>query len=422
MKKFAIITAAIFMSVALIAPAMAVELEVTGGEFRMQGFNMSNGSSTLTDGAASNAYYDFWLIPEITLTVNDSIKINTRVAIVDENLGGDETVAKGTTAEWDRAWATLLTDYGKFDIGRMSGGTFGINTFETVATRDRIKWTMPVDNFIFLGVIEKNAELDGTDTTDATSDDNDYDVYYAAGIYKVENIEAGLLVGHAINATDPTGTKTFQVFNPYCNININDTYGVKAEVHYLAGEFDADDDDDDSDISGLGFFIAGTGNFGQTKVEVGYMYASGDDESDDDSTSLKDAGGGGGYNAGMGDEWTPFVILQDANMLLDDLDGDGASDNTYGVNLFYAQADYALSDDMTLTGMLGFASASDTPEDYDKSYGTEIDAKLEWRLTDALTYNFNLGYLMAGDFFKLGDDAAEIEDTFTVYHKLQIDF
>jgi hypothetical protein len=361
------------------------------------------------------------------------MKLNARVDIVNENFGGTavedatktdddkvDTSTKSTTAKWDYAWMTLLTDYGKFDIGRMKGGCFGLSLFDSEATKDRIKWTLPMGDITWLGVVEKNVEIDG-----ATSDysDADSDAYYGIGIYKKDNITAGLLLAsvrgdYVVDSNDPAaGYKLTQtVAIPYWDIKIDDTYGVKGEIYYRPGKEEYDNSATDKDLSGMGYYIAGTGNFGQTKVEVGLAYASGDDPTtDDEDESLVSTGAASGKNAGLGDEWTPFVILQDANALLN-------TAATAGVMLFYAQADYALSDDMKVTGLIGMATADQVDATQDDSYGTEIDAKLEWKLTDALTYNFNLGYLMAGDYFKGIGGTTEIEDTFTLYHKLQLDF
>jgi hypothetical protein len=474
MKKFGIIAAVIFMSIALIVPAMAIEVDATGS-FRVRGFMKSNGSATLAEETGSSSYYDFRLRPEITVKVNDDVKINARVSIFSENLGGTgvdtsdpadatyDSSSKSTTAQWERAWMTIDTDYGQFDLGRMKGSCFGLSLFDTDATRDRFKWTYKTKDQVkknikdtgqdanFFAVVEKNAEIDGT--TD-TSSDSDSDAYYFGGIYKLANhLTAGGLVAYSRTATESVtdGSTTTasaltadQVLILFADSKIDDTFGVKGELYYRTGEKEGDanvtaNSEYTTDRSGMGFYLAGTGNFGssleeigmnnakkyfkqtnQIKAEIGLVYASGDsDLNDDSSESLAGVGSGGGLNAGLGDEWTPFVILQDANALLGSAFNSDVASN--GVMLFYAQADYALSDDMKVTGLIGMATADQVDATQDDSYGTEIDAKLEWKLTDALTYNFNLGYLMAGDYFEFGG-AQETEDTFTLYHKLQLDF
>jgi hypothetical protein len=303
----------------------------------------------------------------------------------------------------------------------MKGGCIFTPVFDSESSRDRIKWTLPVpeQNMTYLGVIEKNYEYD----YQSTMSDGDYDAYYGIGIYKKENITAGLLLA-ATRLADSTGafTRTQQVIIPHADVKINDTYGVKAELYLRPGELDYSEASEalglvDTDLMGTGLYLAGTGNFGKTKAEVGLAYASGDDEgTTDEDESLR--GSNGLPNTGLGDEWTPFVVLQDVNALL------GSTDD--GVMLFYAQADYALSENMTVTGLIGMANADEVAAGAEDDYGIEIDAKLEWKLTDVLTYNFSLGYLMAGDYFKDATVAAatgtDAEDTFTLFHKLQLDF
>ena len=427
MKKLAIIAIITLVSFGLIVPVMAADLDVSG-HFRTRGFYLSNANSNLVKESASDAYYDFRFRPELTIKVNENIKLNSRVAIFDEKFGtgsGGRYVndtnttaspSKSDVATWDRAWATIITPYGKLDIGRMSGGLFGLSLFETEYARDRIKWTMPVGDLTVLGIIEKNSETE-TDTN-ATLSDMDSSAYYLAGVYKKDNVEAGLLYGlaHAENET----TKTmYHVIDPYFNMTVGN-FSVKGEIQYKTGTLSEPKNGTDStDIAAMGIYLAAAANFGAVNAEIGYASAAGDDDPlDNEISSL---GGAGAFRSGLGDEWVPLVVLQDINALLDQ-GNDSATKTSTGVNLIYVQADFAVNEDVKLTAVIGNATPNvkGGANKSDEAFGNEIDLKLEWKIADAVTYSANFGYLMAGDFFKTGTD--DPEDTHTFYHCVQVDF
>jgi hypothetical protein len=444
MKKFAIIAAAIFMSVALVLPAMAVEFDL-GGNFRARGYHKSNPDSAKLDTVNANgedtsadSYYDFRFRPVIGITLSDNIKVSTRVAVFNEKFGAStdarslEGDGVGDIAKWDRAWMTYNTDnYGQFDIGRMKAGCFGLDVFDFETSLDRIKWTKKVNlndnaSLTMLAVIEKYAEGAGDDNTTLGVFERDTDAYAVAGIYKKDNLTAGLLIksyrsesyGPAPGTDFPylnlTTKKNF--FVPYFTAQFGDAgqYGVQGEIKMATGSTEYKDGSvADIDYSGLGLYLAGTGSFGKTNVEVGIAMSSGDDP----GTAEENEAIGG-----FGTEWIPLVILQDINNVLGAQASGGVEAHDPGVNLYYVSVDYALNDDITLTGMIAMASAAEVDEatGIDDSFGTEIDAKLKWKLTDALTYYVDFAYLMTGDYFKTA--TSDPDNVYTLGHRLQVDF
>ena len=60
----------------------------------------------------------------------------------------------------------------------------------------------------------------------------------------------------------------------------------------------------------------------------------------------------------------------------------------------------------------------------DDNYGSEIDFRLYYDITDNLNYNFNFGYVMAGDAIASiqGIPVDNLEDGYKVFHKLQLNF
>jgi hypothetical protein len=448
MKKSAIIALTVLLSFGLIIPVMAADLSVSG-DFRARGFYKSNAGTDLNEDGTSDAYYDFRFRPVLKITLlKEKLSITTRAVIFDEQYGTSEggryTESSGTTdpdgtgksdvASWDRAWATWVTDYGKLDVGRMSGGLFGLSLFETEETRDRIKWTMPLGptrDFTLLGIIEKNGEDEG----DGSLSDSDSDAFYLAGIYNKNEAEVGLLLGSIRKEVETPvaerATTSYTLVNPYFDVKklADGNLGLKGEVQYRTGSISPKaTGGQDTDISAMGFYLAVTYDFGKFDAELGYANAAGDDEENDNE--IGSLGGLGVLRSGLGDEWTPLVVLQDVNALLDE------GGNT-GVSLFYLCGNYEVNDDVTVSGVFGSATpnAKQFGTDNDEAFGNEIDLKLAWKLVEGppknptiedsepsytLTYKFNFGYLMAGDFFKDGND--DPENTYTIYHGLEFEF
>lgn len=444
------------LSLGLIIPVIATEWNVSG-DMRLRSFFKSNSTNDLNDDGASDAYYDFRFRPVFNIGISDDLSITTRVVVFDEKFGTNEEgryVESGTindasgksdVASWDRAWTTLKTSYGTLDAGRMSGGLFGLSLFETESARDRIKWTTKVNDLILLGIIEKNAE--SVNSGDELSD-SDTDAYYIAGIYNKNiennNIEAGMLLGQ-IRAEESTGdtTTSYMLIDPYWDLAFKrqrGTFGFKGEVQYRTGSISNKDSSvgQDIDISAMGFYLAASYDFvGALEgfdVELGYANTSGDDEiADNEISSL---GGLGVCYSGLGDEWTPLVILQDVNGLLDQgiVEGlvGGNSNSPFktstGVSLIYLIANYDLNKKIRLSAVFGTATpnakiidSSGNNTNKDDAFGNEFDLKLAWNITDNLAYNFNAGYLMAGDFFKAAG-VTDPQNTYTIYQSLEISF
>jgi hypothetical protein len=346
MKKLAIFTMAILVSLALVLPSLATEFQFDGS-MRVRGFYKSNANSTLAEESASDAYYDFRFRPELIFKVNDTISVYSRVAVFNEKFGTKATTpdarniseGKSDVAEWDRGWIIINTDqFGKFQIGRMTGGLFGLDVFDNELTADRIKWTSKInENLTLLALTEKYTE-------DANSTLSDYDQngYAVAGIYKTDNIEAGLLILRKTTETDAY-SESVDYLDPYFKGQFG-IIGVNAEIKYATGSREMKAGGD-FDASGLGYYLAVNAAFGPATVELGYASAGGDD-----TTTTEDEG----LIKSFGTEWTPLVVLQDANALIDSAN----TANSCGANLIYLQADYKLSEDMTLTGIIAKANAN----------------------------------------------------------------
>ncbi len=273
MKKFSIAVVALIAVLAMAAPAMAWDFNMTGS-LRSRSF-LDSCTSLRSETDNSNAWYDMRLRAKPTLIVSDNLSIHGRVDILDDVTWGDYT--SGRSADWDRLWMAIKTPYGKLEVGRMTGATWGTSFFDCATSADRIKYSIKIDSLIMGAVYEKGGTSTGNGEVDSyyTSTDSDYDKYFVFGVYKTEMITGGLLIGWYNDKrnsdiyttyTDPMGgvwpgvtgncgttianprsnpatmfgvtpfTREFWFFNPYGIVKVDDLT-VQAEIFYHIGKF-----------------------------------------------------------------------------------------------------------------------------------------------------------------------------------------
>jgi len=413
MRKFFVSIMAVCFALLLAAPSMAE----MSGHMRVRGFSMANPGLN-ADDQDSNAFYDTRLRLQTVIKPTDKISLTIRADILDGyKLGTVGAYAEAVDSiDMDRAYLTILSDYGKFDIGRMKGGAWG-NTFgDYEGDFDRIKYTLPYsDKLTLVGIVQKSGE---GDSTAVTGSDNDVDVYYLAGIYKLENGVAGLLGAYLNGRSDPAVDTNKRVLIPYYKGKFGDL-GIQAELIYEFGDVDKATGTD-QDISGLSYNVEATYDIpGPFSFEAGYAFASGDDDVTGGTTDTEVNAGNMSYG-GIGYDWDKFVVFSDADCLINTPGSDVVKQ--YGVKLWYVGAKYALTEDITLWGNIGGATADQSGTAESDDYGLELDVNMSWNVMDNLTYTLRLGFLNAGDIWKDINGVTEVDDTFTIYHKLQVDF
>jgi hypothetical protein len=425
MKKLFISIVAVCFALMLAAPTMAD----TTGYMRVRGLSQGNPGLDKSN-QDSDAWFDTRVRLQTVIKPTDKISLTLRADIVDNyKLGGvSATESGGTLIDIDRAYLTIISDFGKFDIGRMSGGAWGTTFGDAENDYDRIKYTLPYsDNLTIVGIIQKNTEGDADNVAGDTinGSDQDKDTYYLAGIYKFENAVAGLLAAYANGREKGTVDVNARALVPYFDAKFGD-FGLKGELIYEFGDIDTGDSTTSGDISTLTFNLEATYDVpGPFSFEAGYAYASGNEN----ANNLE---AGNATYGGIGEDWDKFVIFSDADMLLNS----GKAVSTFGVKLWYVGAKYALTEDITLWGNIGGATADQqkgiqttqifgagtASTSTSDSYGTEYDINMSWNIMDNLTYTARLGFLQAGDLWKTINGVTEVDDTFTIYHKLQVDF
>jgi hypothetical protein len=268
MKKSIFTVVALIAALAMAAPALAYDLNLEGS-LRSRGF-FDSCNSLNSDYDNSSAWYNMRLRVRPTLTVSDNLKIHGRFDVLDDVRWGDYSSNRDT--DWDRLWMSITTDYGKLEVGRMTGATWGTNFLDCAASADRIKYTIAFDELIMGAVYEKGGDSSKNGEVDSyyTSTDSDYDKYFLFGLYKSEMITGGLLIGWYNdkrgsdiydtyltyqgvtgacgtdiaaapgNPLTPFGVtpydREFWFFNPYGVVKVDDLT-VQAEIFYHIGKF-----------------------------------------------------------------------------------------------------------------------------------------------------------------------------------------
>ena len=200
MKKIRFMVA-ICAALMIAAPAMALEVEVSGHYF-IEYFNNSNPNFKDSDATDDYATMEFMAKP--VFKVNDNITLTTQFTALEDHVWGDDPVNSELDDEydnfdWKAAYLTIKTPIGGFIAGRYIDTGWGTGLGDTSAShgsnnfhKDRVMWVVPVGDFISGLVAQKNGESDkGT-----LYSDQDFERYYAFSAYRKENWSTGLLFSY----------------------------------------------------------------------------------------------------------------------------------------------------------------------------------------------------------------------------------
>ncbi|MFH2065676.1 MAG: hypothetical protein ABIK15_10815 [Pseudomonadota bacterium] len=214
-----------------------------------------------------------------------------------------------------------------------------------------------------------------------------------------------------------------------------DKLGVQAELDYVFGTIEYTDlisstglysTEPDHDVSAYSYFLEATYDVGPVVVQAGWAHRSGDsDESDTDEGAM-------GYFA-PGIDWEKmFILSSDYHGLNTSLAGIGnhVGDGyiTFsrplldGFQMPYIGVDYSVRDDITLGLLAAMSTADDTVTGWDDDQGVEVDLKFTWQLMDNLKYQATFAYLSAGDYWKQGNAATDLDDLYCLFSRLTMTF
>lgn len=466
MKKVLSTIAALGLVAGLASTASAVEFKMSG-KYMVEGVYMSDYTdNTIVGGGPgenaimpietsstnnpSTGYYLHTFEVRPTMQVNDKISMSSVIRLADDTMWGGQTdgdtdVGRGIGNDFGGAAGDvyvqqLYMDYaspiGKMRFGRVSAGNWGTPYQDWDNNADRIIWwpsflaSGPLSTQLYIQKSVDNSNI-------ANESAYDSDKYVARVHYKTEALNAGLEYAYGNNlstganvvvdpldplfsVTDRSDVKqdvaAFAVYN-FAN------YFVAGEMIHYFGKVDFDDATPDQDYDSWGGLAMVGGKFDALSVSLAYMYNEGDDMNSNDKENVLNATGA---SAGTGDMFEPLYILtgRHTGILNNDVNnGLTAASSTAGAHAVVLAADYAVSNQMTLHGAVGWAQADEeliTNQDLD--YGWEYNVGAAYKLLDNLTYEAHFGYLDAGDFFNLDGTADISNNVYILTHSLTMTF
>ncbi len=457
MKKVLSTVAAFGLVAGIATGAAALELKVKG-DYTVDGFYVDNGAGAAAyDGDGGRGFVmasdietnsDAWLQHmfnmEAEMVVNDKISMKARVRLIDwGSVWGaqdDTDVNNGHNMSMERLWMVYKSPIGNWEIGRRPAGAWGLSFLDNAYGGDRIFWNSGKlfgEEFSTYAFYEKLVE---GEAYYAETDDMDSDYYEVAGSMKggwgSATLAYGLKLADANNVdiydinTLTVNTYGFETtanrFKGVGQFKIGTDMGFDTEFDYIFGEKDfTNNARTDMDISTFAFIADFNAKFDALTGHAMYFYTSGDNNSRD--ADINSYGGPGA-------DFEPLYILTGVfgNILNNDQGTTnpwGAAAKTAGANAFILSADYAVNQDLTLHGGLGYAMADKAPKatlpnpvDWDDSYGFEYNVGAAYKLVDNLVYAVHLGYLDSGDFFTMGTTFKDTESIFLASHHLTMSF
>lgn len=458
MKKGLIIIAAALFVAAMVLPAMAVDMSLSG-YYRVRGIFQSNadtGQATPWDAGSGpggafqagdpEAWWDHHLQLNPVFKVADNLKLVTRVsafnnqmwgstntsgAIADENLLPPSFGDASDNIIFNRAYIEWATPKGTLKIGRMAGNyTFFTLFGNTELDADRIVYVSPAySGFNVVLGHEKRSEASAAATEHQA--DADYDRYFAILQYACP----GLYIGYApdyFRDRDTSATANDTKLNHNFCLKLNDptnTYFFEGELQLRLGEMDYDAGaGTDYDYDGLGYYAAAGMKKGPLTVALATAFCSGD-EGDNAASPGRDREAGTPF----GLDFQPlYIATSPYSNITTGEDGSygfvmtslgGTNVHNTGVKAYVLAADYQVDPQLALHAALGAAYADKTANTIDDEFGKEFDVGLKYQIMSNLAYELHLGYLWAGDFFK-GTSATNYrtDDIYQIDHSLTLSF
>jgi hypothetical protein len=430
MKKLLIGLLALGLVFSFSVPVMASDLSVSGS-YRIRGWLDSN-SPLYKDDAASDAYYDQRMRIQPVFTVVEGLKVTVRFdclegvwgddlrSVVPEvyvpGYGGYADVSNNTDAnvQFDKAYVTFMTNYGQVEAGFKSTNVWGTDFGNTEDFVGEIDFQTKLnENLGFLFRVEKDVEQDAFYNN--TIQDEDKDAYIAAAVYKMEGMEGGLLWKYVRDVTTSIATQNVHVLSPYVKATVGPAY-VEGQIYWATGDVEYDDflGWKDDDLSELQIYLMAKADVGPGYVGAMFAYAEGDDDpADDDIKGIL-----------SGSDWNPCLILFNDTQPTTVGRYSGATTGAALDNAYLWQVFGGMSpmENLSLMASFTYAYADEKLDNVDDNYGSEIDITASYKIYDNLDYTVGFGYLFAGDYYKGDDKDNDIDDTYLLMNKLQVDF
>ncbi|MDY6851091.1 MAG: hypothetical protein SV487_03310 [Thermodesulfobacteriota bacterium] len=470
-KKICVLAFAALLVVAFAGSSLAATKFTFQGTYMVRSFLDTN--PTLNDddsGDGSYAWFDHDLCMSTKFQVSKRLWLTVDVRALGENIWGTTTSYKswggagdGVDAAWvtglgnraqgnisapeiEKAYMNIMTGFGLFRVGRMTGGAAGLilfghgqgpvgytfAPFDNSQPRDRIWWNsmgMFGKQFSMLAVYEKkleNTAWNGNAAGRGTST-QDYDGYFVLLNYKWKNGGVNTVLGkYVLNTANATATDNkihIYLVNPSLHL-VFGGFQLNFEMLYLPGEVDFAPwlealGAEDIDIDQLGYYADVQYNYGAGNVGLMYMFNPGDDPTTADEWETI---------MGAGDQFTPlyhaFSTYTDYNL------NDGV--NYAAVVLWW---DHTLTENLMMHAAYGWIKRDQrvyaVALDESDEYGSEFDFGLVYQVMENLEYQVHFAYFMPGDWFKAlkanaagaaTTDGIEVDNTIQIDNTLTLAF
>jgi hypothetical protein len=379
------------------------------------GVPIFGGPTDNSDEESKSASWDHRFRWQPTFTVSDCLKLSTRIQSYSSRWGTNYGTNTAADLTLNRAWMDIKTKYGAFRIGRMYGGSAGLDPlgyggsrftmdahqvfinvqpFESTSDRDRIVYNLPLGAFTFSAVYDKRVEVDNANTGSqgnypfSPGYDDDYDIFAVVGTYKwatgsvnltgiyqrFRNLSSGLV--------DPAwgGVPWWQndveqdafVIVPAVIANFG-PFAMHFELDYMFGTTKYDDYPtnlaglaarSDDDVEGWGVYLDGFYNYGPGEVGMWFQYVQGTnwDRAGNETFEGQMGYGADHYPMLIGDSLAANHDLTDG-VMANDGNGDGFFDggdrNYWSVGL---TGNHSLTERLMLHAAVGYFSLVNTPD------------------------------------------------------------
>ena len=468
MKRFLVVLLSLGLVMAFSMSAFAVTPDFTG-QYYVRGNYYSNPSLLQANGGNNTSFSDVdqRLRTFFRLKIAEGLTLTTRMEALETMWGRDQYPTRGladvTSAKamrdynqanlsFEQVWVNFKTGIGTFDVGYKTGTQYGWGTdfLNAPGTAPGIVWTNTFGGFEVLAGWNKTGKGDftssktwnpavqtGTKSAAPLYSESDADKdYYNLGVKsKFKGGDAGLLVTnfrYADKSSGAAGVKTdAYVLDPYMRMKLGPV-DFETEGYYGFGKVKAEDGStaSDSDYKMWGIYANAKYNMGPAYVGGKFVYMSGSDPKTTDHGMISEFSyssnsdlwgtvtptilfGYGYHGAGLADGIVPTAA--------NDLRG-GKMDNTTLATLY---GGYAVTKKLDTDVRVTYAKANEDGAAtgwQSKDYGTELDARVSYKIYDKLTYNVGAAYLWTGDYFKGTSPTAKVDNVYYVSHWIDLRF
>ncbi|MEN8134479.1 MAG: hypothetical protein ABFS18_02930 [Thermodesulfobacteriota bacterium] len=409
MKKALSFAVALGLVAGMASSAVAADMSWTG-DARLRGVYKNNTTDATDINFDHIQHFDHRYRLNGTVTVNEDVKVKTRIVLGDNKFGGALTSVAGTNPYAnsaklnhyvDRAYMDIKTLGGTVSLGRMNA-SWGNKFAGWGSTVDRIKYTGKAGNLTYAAYLQKSIE---DDAMTIGNGDGDKDVYGALVVGKAGDTKWGVIANYIYDDTKAASTPAGESAGGYqLDAFVNAKAGpanVMAELLFKGG--DANDNANKDDYFG-GFVGASMNITDQMSAKGLIAYYDGNMG---DSSPSRDCD----------NDFAPTLLIGTCNeTAIVDFGGttNDTSDSTY---LIAGGADMKVSDKLSFGAGLAYLMASEQGNDTTGLIGridgdapgtqeatlVEVDLTMKYALAQNATYSLGVAYGMV-DGFSVADD------------------